>query len=318
MTKGRTPPPKNIVTLIYGGDNFVYVYRNDTLIAEGDCGFDLVDVLEGLGVHVLTLEGASFYDPAADSWPCTLQAALKLPQIVYHETGSFSKNPNETLASYNKKRVQQGRFLSKREYRAALDKPIRWARSMLAKPEALILNTWAREIESDYLIEIGIIRMDGRAAFASYVNPMTYIPLPVAEGLPPLTHAMLTEAPTFAEIEPQLIRLLRGRTVITYGLSIDRAALQNDLQRLAQVRRLAQVHQPDMKGDDHRRFAITWCEQIDWQCALMQCAGFSNEYTYGDDYQGQSEYGDHPTIHTCRATLSLVRQIAALKLTTET
>ncbi len=104
--KGRTPPPREaIVTLLYGGDDHVAVYLNNTLLEQGDCALDLVHILEHLGVHVHTLDGEACFDPMAAAWPPTLAEALRLPVIHWHADGSWSEDKTETLELVNQRRA---------------------------------------------------------------------------------------------------------------------------------------------------------------------------------------------------------------------
>ncbi len=104
--KGRTPPPREaIVTLIYSGDGHVAVYLNNTLIEQGDCEIDLLNVLERLGVHVHMLEGEACVDPGNPEWPPTLAEALRLPVIRWHPDGSWSEDETETLERLNQQRA---------------------------------------------------------------------------------------------------------------------------------------------------------------------------------------------------------------------
>lgn len=212
-----------------------------------------------------------------------------------------------------------------------LDATILWARSMLVMPDALILDTETTDLHG-YLVEIGIIRMDGTLVYEQLVNPQTAIQASHIHGI---TDRMVWNAPTFADIELELRRLLHGRTVIVYNAAYDAGVLESEISRLCTPDREAMLwlYSPsespwsDAWGpwgrySEYRRLisehASWWRERVDWQCAMLEYSTFVGDWhDYYRNYRYQPLGGGHRAVGDCRACLEVIQRMAATPLSTE-
>ncbi len=120
---------------------------------------------------------------------------------------------------------------------------INWALDILNNADnCLILDTETTGLrETDEVIEIGIIDMNGNTVFHSYVKPLRRRSIPAASArIHGITMAKLKDAPTMIDIHPQIRNLLKGRIVIAYNSSFDRRLLKQtfnkyDLTSLSKV-----------------------------------------------------------------------------------
>lgn len=228
-----------------------------------------------------------------------------------------------------------------------VDATIEWARRMLATEDVLILDTETTDLHG-YVVEIGIIRIDGTVVYESLVNPRVPIRATHIHGI---SDRMVWNAPTFAEIEPELRRLLHGRTVVVYNAPYDAGVLESEVKRLCTPddEALAWLVESDWgewgsRGlghywrmwqgqgrvlvtlrDDTREYLWTvrdhaswWRERVKWECAMEQYAVF-----YGDwndryrDYNYQALRGGHRAVGDCLACLEVIKRMAAARLSTE-
>lgn len=228
-----------------------------------------------------------------------------------------------------------------------VDKLIAWARSMLANPDALILDTETTALMG-YICEIGIIRMDGTVVYESLVNPQepNY-----ATDIHGISDRMTWSAPTFADIEPDLRWLLHGRTVVVFNAAYDSEVLEIEIRRLCtpsdealawlvktdwdvwdergygllapgwkgQVRRLKTIRDDSLA---YRRVvtehSMWWCERIGWECAMLKYSCFVGEWSERyHDYKYQALGGGHRAVGDCQATLAVLKRMANTPLSTE-
>ena len=74
--------------------------------------------------------------------------------------------------------------------------------------------------ETDQIVEIGLLEHDGSVAFQSLVKPTVSIPLEAAR-VHHITDALVSTAPTWPEIWPQVEALLTSRRVAVYNAEYD-------------------------------------------------------------------------------------------------
>ena len=106
----------------------------------------------------------------------------------------------------------------------------------LLAPEPLIfvdLETTGANFANDRVIEIGFVEVDqhGVREWSSLVNPGT----PVSEfitGLTGIDTAMVSTAPTFEQLAPQVLEKLRGRLFIAHNARFDYTFLKREFKRL--------------------------------------------------------------------------------------
>ncbi|HQC86077.1 MAG TPA: exonuclease domain-containing protein [Rhodoferax sp.] len=98
----------------------------------------------------------------------------------------------------------------------------------------LDLETTGGNASQDRITEIAAVRMeDGQevARWSTLVHPGVPIP-PFIQSLTGITDAMVADAPDFAEVAPELIRILDGAVLVAHNVRFDHGFVQNELARL--------------------------------------------------------------------------------------
>lgn len=107
------------------------------------------------------------------------------------------------------------------DYQSDQDRARAWAAKMLADPSTLILDTETSGLHgSAEIVQIGIIDVTGRVLLDTLVKPTRAIPRD-ASAIHGITDAMVKDAPTFADLAPQLREFLSGATVVIYNADFD-------------------------------------------------------------------------------------------------
>jgi hypothetical protein len=235
------------------------------------------------------------------------------------------------------------------------DATILWARDLMRRDDWLIVDTETTSLDG-YAVEIGIIAPDGSTVFESLVSPEVEIE-PGAQEVHGITRQMLWGAPTFADLEPDLRRILHGKTVIAYNASFDRNVFEREIRRMCRppeealdllmerrwfcfsLRSAADDRwsiTPDGPGDwrlyhDGRdeyigyigglvyEQATWWVGRSDWQDAMDEYSTFVGEWhDYYQDYRWQALPGSgHRAVGDCRACLDVIRSMAQTPLSSE-
>lgn len=218
-----------------------------------------------------------------------------------------------------------------------VDDTIVWARRMLATPDALILDTETTDLHGR-ICEIGVIRMDGTVVVDSLLNPRERNHATHIHGI---SDRMTWDAPTFADIEPELRALLHGKTVVVYNAAYDADCLESEIARLCtpsdeQLAWLQDIdhsvpgwqqstvawHRGWAQFDAYHRLirehASWWRERVDWQCAMLEYSTFVGDWhDYYRNYRYQPLGGGHRAVGDCRACLEVLQRMAATPLSTE-
>jgi DNA polymerase-3 subunit epsilon len=98
----------------------------------------------------------------------------------------------------------------------------------------LDLETTGAAAQFDRITEIGLIEVDrGRPVgeWSSLVNPERPIPSTI-ESLTGITDAMVADAPTFAELAPELYQRLAGKTLVAHNARFDFGFLRQEFRRV--------------------------------------------------------------------------------------
>lgn len=85
------------------------------------------------------------------------------------------------------------------------------------------IETTGGSAQEHGITEIAIVLHNGieiEGRFESLVNPFQPIP-PFVVGMTGITNAMVAAAPSFADIAPQIARLLKGRIFVAHNVSFD-------------------------------------------------------------------------------------------------
>lgn len=170
----------------------------------------------------------------------------------------------------------------------------RAARIWLRSHRTIILDTETTSLDG-YLVQIAIIQAhDGQVVLDTLVNPQTDVS-PGARSIHGITDAELATAPTFTALSDRVLRLLRGRRVVTYNADFDANTLYNEVARLTGY-----------------RTAETWRRSVRWRCAMELYAQW-----YGDWSDRHQSYrwqplagGDHSALGDARACRAVLQRMA--------
>ena len=215
-----------------------------------------------------------------------------------------------------------------------IDACVAWARRMLADPDALILDTETTNL-SGYVCEIAIIRMDGSVVLDTLVNPEAPNSATHIHGI---TREMTWDQPTFADLEPELRRLLHGKTVVVYNAMYDSSVLEREISRMCTPddETLAWLCEKDhtlsiwarqpfnvyWRLRDHQHLVQShswwWRERVRWECAMDEYAVFVGEPRgYKRGYKWQPLRGGHRALGDCLACLEVIKRMANTPISTE-
>lgn len=180
---------------------------------------------------------------------------------------------------------------------------ISWARGVLAHKESYaILDTETTGVRTnDEIIELAVIDLDGKPLFQSRFLPIKRKSIPTeASSIHGIRYSALKACPKFYEASEQLCTVLGKRSIITYNARFD-ARLYSQTCQLA-----------------FQHFGIsTPIPSGQWICAMLEYAKFVGEWNrYHRGYKWQklqrhSNSADHSSLGDCRATLEVIRRIAA-------
>lgn len=174
-----------------------------------------------------------------------------------------------------------------------LAKSVEWARSVLADPTAVILDSETTDLTHADFVELAILRVsDGQVLFNERLRPVPPIK-PGAGRVHGLTAEMLRDCRTFGDVYKPLSGLLAGRRVIVYNASFDWAAW-----------RCAMAY--------HHIKPLPPVYPCPWECAMVMYAMYIGDWSdWHGDYRWQPLRGaDHSALGDCRATLAVLREMA--------
>ena len=165
-----------------------------------------------------------------------------------------------------------------------------WARSLLRRNNFVILDTETTGFEKTAeIIQVGMLSGDGEVVFDSLIKPARPIPWQTTQ-IHHITDRMVSHAPRFPQLYPQIQQALSGKTVIIYNASFDLRMLQQSCE----------MHYL-------RPFIID-----DYACAMQKYAiHVGQRNANGRGYKmHRLQGGDHSAIGDCAATLRLIHQMA--------
>lgn len=155
---------------------------------------------------------------------------------------------------------------------------------------ALIIDTetTGRSVTSE-IIEIALCRVDGRMVYESLVRPTIRVPAAAAR-LHGLTTEMLTGAPSWENVWPDIESILQRHVLIAYNAAFDRRMIELMTARY-------RLSSPPLR----------------WRCAMRfikQRAGWKKALTLTKACrQFRIEPGTHRAATDARATAALLRQL---------
>jgi len=170
-----------------------------------------------------------------------------------------------------------------------------WAREVLADPAMVILDTETTGLRG-YCCEIAVF--DGEQFLLNtLVNPLAPVE-PRAREIHQISDAELSAAPVFADICPDLDKILSERRVIVYDAEFDSAVINRELERLGQSPLLYWCHPRSarrvMPGS--------------WECAMR---GYSDWYYDMEGARFVKLNGGHRAGEDCKAVISRLQEMAS-------
>lgn len=170
-------------------------------------------------------------------------------------------------------------------------KAVHWARSTLADPQAIIIDTETTDLDGE-IIEIAIMTMQGEVLLDTFIHPLADIS-PGAQAVHGLTRLDLQDAPTFVHIYAQVGALLTPATrIVAYNAGFDMAALH---------RTCTQYGLASLRDQTEAR----------WACAMVWYAQWFGEWSaHHGDYRFQPLGGGHRAREDCEAVLRRLRAMA--------
>lgn len=178
---------------------------------------------------------------------------------------------------------------------AARASAIQWAKDILATPpdQLLILDTETTGLDTTAeIVQLAIIDGAGDVVINTYVKPTRPIP-PEATAIHHITDQDVALAPTWETVYPLLEKIVYGKTLVIYNA-------QYDLRLINQASKAAGIAHPTLPYQASH-------------CAMLTYAEFVGEW---NDYRGTFRWqklqgGDHSALGDVRATLDLIREMAA-------
>lgn len=223
----------------------------------------------------------------------------KYDLLLYDPTDSESVRPKRKASDKQKEALEKGRKTQR--YKAWVrevgwmyedrNDAIKWAKSVASQQDDfLILDTETTGLFDAEVVQIGIINMSGEVVLDSLVRPTTRIP-DDAIAIHGITNEMVVNAPSFAEIFPQIQTALEGKQVIIYNAEFDRKILNY----------CCKLHGLKNLGIQKRS-----------HCAMEWYAQFVGDWSpYYRSYKWQPLNGGHSAISDCIACLDLIKKMSS-------
>ncbi|MGW1625665.1 3'-5' exonuclease [Streptomyces sp. NPDC002172] len=171
-----------------------------------------------------------------------------------------------------------------------------WARRVLADESLLSVDVETTGLGDAWAVQIAATDRTGTVVFNEYVNPLADID-PKAVALHKITPERVADAATFAELLPELTKVMAGRRCLFYNMSFDRGVFERELKR---------HHGADAP-------AAQWLDRCRWEDAMEPYAVWKGLWSVKRGrYRAQKLGGPHDAVEDCRVLLSRVEQMAAV------
>ena len=172
----------------------------------------------------------------------------------------------------------------------------RWAWETLQRTDVVVLDTETTDIEAALMCQIAIIDLAGAVLLDTLVNPGQ----PISEGaifVHGITDAMVADAPTFADLVPQMEQLLHDKTVLAYNADFDAGVIAR--------------HTRELWG--YTAPTLAWNKRISWLDLMEPYAAVVGQWhDYYRSYTWQPlPGGDHTAVGDCRAALDVLKEMAS-------
>jgi DNA polymerase-3 subunit epsilon len=237
-------------------------------------------------------------EPASPSQLSALVKARAAQEVVRTCPGCqqiFSFILKGCICEYCKHEIwlDQGREFAKKRF-------IFW---MENQKQYVVLDLETTGLDDDAeIVEIAIVDLDETVIFHSLIRPERPIP-EEAVAIHGITNEMVTEAPTWAQIWPQVNRELKSRTVLIYNDDFDKRVIYNACRRC--------------------KLSVG---RIQSECVMKGYAQYRRSYnSYHRDYtwigleeavsdEKVATYVGHRAVGDCLLTVQLIRKVAEIEV----
>jgi DNA polymerase-3 subunit epsilon len=180
-----------------------------------------------------------------------------------------------------------------------------WARRILDSSDWVILDTETTGLKDAEIVQIGVLGPGETVLLDTYVKPLFPIPA-AASSIHGIRDEDVEDAPILVALLPQLADLLHGKRTLVYNAVFDRETLSGCLERRwCPDDLLFETYQ-------QRRAEVTeWISRIDWECVMWPYSVWVGERSRKGFRRQRLPGGDHSAIGDCRATLEVIRMMAA-------
>lgn len=177
----------------------------------------------------------------------------------------------------------------------------KWARDLLQLENFYVLDTETTGAgKSDEIIQLGVVDKHGETVFDTLLKPTVAIQIGASE-VNGIYAEDVADAPTFAEIYPQVLDVMKGSVLIAYNMDFDwRMLSQTSMRyRLSPLR----VKNKFCAMKEYARFRGDWNSrhrQYRWHKLTNACT-----------YEGITVKDAHNALGDVLMTLELIKKMAA-------
>lgn len=165
-----------------------------------------------------------------------------------------------------------------------------WAKKILKKPDSWrVVDTETTGLDyRDRIVEIAVVDLAGTPLLNTLLKPTgEWFMSPDAEAVHGITSDELEGAPTFSDIYPKLVKVLKGCHMLAYGAGFDSQMIEGEISR-ADLPQLATSHR--------------------WHCLMQRYSEWCGEWShYHQDYRWQALGGSHRALGDSLAALEVLR-----------
>lgn len=182
-------------------------------------------------------------------------------------------------------------------------KAAKWAHDLLKTDFAILDTETTGRSSGAQIVQIGIIDNTGKTLLDSLISPTCEIE-PEAIAIHGINDLAVQGAPFFYEMLIPILKSVGKRDVVIYNAEFDLKLIRQSLRPYG-----IQLAFPT---SDRRQCRI-FPNGGSIHCAMLQYSRYIGEWNDSKgDYQWQSlPGGDHSALGDCRATLGIIRQMAA-------